>query len=217
MPLIAIFGINASGKDTIANIMKNRFSDCIITSESRLLMYYLDITPSYETSYLVDKNDYLKLQNAPQKKITSIVNKKYEKILLNLRSNNNVVLFLYHLVFTLTTNEKKPKYSVDRKIPLWLTDMCDGFIQLKCNPKEIIRRRIYDKKNTERDRGFTCLKEVIKHQKLCDKKWDQLIKSVPHKKHTIIINSNLEIASKKAENFIKDVIKKNKRHNISQA
>lgn len=213
MSLINIFGINAVGKDTVANAIKVKHPQFSITSESRLLMFNLGYIDNYETSYPISKESYRKLENTNQSDIIQITNTSYKDTLIKFHSSNKNIILLSHLVFALNVDKEKPVYLDKRELPIFLPDVVDCFIQLVSSPEEIYRRRISDNMDGIRDRGFTSKNEIIKHQDLCNIKWDKLISRIPKDRYITILNDNLNLAVKLSYNFI-DNFNKNK-HQLS--
>lgn len=204
MSLEIIFGINASGKDTIAKEIKKINNDIQITSESRLLMYLLGYISDFSSENQINKNAYKKLENTSQEKIIEITKTTYKKKLEEFKESNTKYFLLSHLVFVLAVDKDKPIYLKDRDIPEWYNSVGNNFIQIVCNPKEILKRRQKDKKNGVRDRGnIDSFKEIKKHQNLCNVKWAKLIKNLPKNTYTVIINDDLETAVKMVDKFIK--------------
>ena len=118
MPLIIIFGINASGKDSITNILKETNSEIFVTTESRLLMYHLGIIKHFNAAEAVSKEEYKSLENTSQEQILAITNTKYKESLEIFKKSNKITLILSHLVFLLHIDkdpvfltEKRPSFS----------------------------------------------------------------------------------------------------------
>lgn len=204
MSLEIIFGINASGKDTIARELKKIDNEIQITSESRLLMYHLGYISSFNFENPINREDYKKLENTSQEKIKQITETSYKQTLENFRDSNIKYVLLSHLVFVLSLDKNKPIYLTDREVPSWYNKVGNNFIQIICNPEEILRRRLKDKNNHTRDRGnIDSFVEINKHQSLCDIKWKKLVKNLHKNTYKTIINDDLISAVNIINNFIK--------------
>jgi adenylate kinase len=203
MSLEIIFGINASGKDTIAKKLKKIDNEIQITSESRLLMYHLGYISSFYFENPINKEDYKKLENTSQEKIKQITKTSYKQTLENFRDSNIRYVLLSHLVFALALDKNKPIYLTDRDVPSWYNKVGNNFIQIICNAEEILRRRIKDKNNNTRDRGnIDSFVEITKHQNLCNIKWEKFVKNLPKNSYIIIENNNLKRAVNMINKFI---------------
>ena len=199
-----MFGINASGKDTIAAEIKKRNSKIQITSESRLLMFHLGYISNFNSEIPIDKSAYKKLENTSQDKIKKITKTTYKKTLESFKNSKTEYFLLSHLVFVLTVAKNIPTYLNDREIPEWYKDVGSKFIQIVCDPGEILKRRQKDKKNGTRDRGnMDSFEEINKHQGLCDLKWKKFTHNLPTKTYITITNNNLKTTVDLVNNFIK--------------
>lgn len=199
-----MFGINASGKDTIVKEIKKRDNNIQVTSESRLLMYHLGYIADYNSQIPVNISAYKKLENTPQARIVEKTRTIYKETLKNFKKSKIKYFLLSHLVFALTVDKNKPIYLDNREVPEWYREVGDRFIQIICSPEEILRRRLKDKNNGTRDRGnMDSCDEIIKHQALCDIKWKKFTRELPKKRYLTVVNSNLETAINIVNNFTK--------------
>ena len=205
--LVTIFGINAVGKDAVANKIKEERTDYRITSESRLLMYNLGIIDDYNTSCPVTKEQYKALESISPAETWRITNGVYKEQLERFNREDKIVLLLSHLVFALHLDKEKPVFLKDRGLPSWLPDVNLGFIQLIASPKQIMRRRIKDNSSGERRRDFIGIQNIIEHQRLCDEKWASLTKDLDGERYAVINNNNLDKVVYKTRAFIDNLIR----------
>ena len=197
-----MFGINASGKDSIVRELKNRDNKIESTSESRLLMYHLGYVDSYSLNQPVSRDIYKQLENTPQEKIIEITNNSYRKTLESFRDSEIEYFLLSHLVIALTI-DKNPIY-LEKDVPFWFSDTGNKFIQIVCDPKEILRRRLIDKNGNTRDRGnLDNLDEIKNHQNLCDKKWQKLTNGLTSDRFATIPNTDLIVTVNNIERFLR--------------
>ena len=80
MAITTIFGINGVGKDTVANSLRTNNPDLLVTSISRMLMYILGITKTYDVNEKVCEEQYKMLESVPQEKMIKIENTDYKDI-----------------------------------------------------------------------------------------------------------------------------------------
>ena len=203
MPLVTIFGINAVGKDTIANEFKKKHPGTFITSASRLLMYHLGIIDKYGAEDPVTKKNYKKLENTSQDKIMAITKGAYKNSLIRFSKNNRLTILLSHLVFMLHIDKDEPVF-LDKKDPPF-TKLSSGLIQIKSKSENILSRRIKDNKEGVRERYYSTLKFINKHQTLCDYKWKKIISLRAHNTYITIHNNNLDKAVSAVEKFVKQL------------
>ena len=129
MALNTIFGINGVGKDTVANVLRADNPNLSVTSMSRMLMYILGITKSYDVSEKASEEQYKKLEGIPQERMIEIENTEYKKLLSELSKSDENVLMLAHLILALRHGDKI-NYLTDRTIPDWYVNLNDSLIQL---------------------------------------------------------------------------------------
>lgn len=198
MSIVTIYGVNAVGKDTVANKLKEQEADLFITSESRLLMYHLGIVPSFETNYKASREDYKRLEDTPQSTMLGLIETTYRDHLQQLRERCGATLLLSHLVFALNLDKDQPVYLV-KDISEWTREVIHGFIHLKAPIIEIYKRRHLD--SGLRDRGAAEISQIAYHQELCDRKWNELTAPLSPETHTVIQNINLDIAVDEVRSF----------------
>lgn len=183
MGLITFFGINGVGKDSIANKLKEKNPDIRITSMSRLYMYILGITDTYETSEKVTEEQYKLLEDTPQDVMKRIEEEEYKKLLIELANQNEETILLSHLVSALRLG-KETIYLEDRLTPKWLVDNSDLLIQLAVPPDTLSERR---KADFSRKRE-TDINEIEKHQNMCFREWKRIQGENPTKSMYTIVN-----------------------------
>ncbi len=198
-----MFGINASGKDSLVKELKNKRTRIETTTETRLLMYHLGYISDFRAETPVDKASYKALENTPQPKVIEITNSIYKETLAAFSDSETEYFLLSHLIFALTIDKDKPIYLTDRPVPSWYRDIGRKFVQVVCDPEEILRRRLKDKDNGVRDRGnMDFLEEIVKHQSLCETEWQKLIGGLPESRYTTIVNNDSKIAVNELEAFL---------------
>ncbi len=203
MSLEIMFGINASGKDSLVKELKSKRPNIETTTETRLLMYHLGYISDFRAEAPVDKASYKALENTPQPKVIETTNSIYKEKLSAFSESETEYFLLSHLVFALTIDKDKPIYLTDRPVPPWYRDISQKLIQVVCDPDEILRRRLKDKDTGVRDRGnMDSLKEIVKHQSLCNIEWQKLIGGLPESRYITIINNDSKIAVNELETFL---------------
>ncbi len=196
-----MFGINASGKDSVFRELKSRKNEIQSTSESRLLMYHLGYVDSYSLEKPVDREIYKQLENTSQETIMEVTNSSYRKTLEDFRDAETEYFLLAHLVTALTI-DKNPVY-LEKDVPFWYRDVGSKFIQIICDPEEILKRRLSDKKNGNRDRGnLDNIDEITHHQSLCDEKWQKLTNGLATDRFITITNANLATTTDSIRTFL---------------
>lgn len=207
MSLITVFGINGVGKDTVANQLKSRKTNIKITSMSRLLMYILGITQSYETSEKVTEEQYKQLESVPQERMKQIENAQYRELITKISKENDTTILLSHLISALRFGEKTV-YLEDRLTPDWLVKNSDALVQLVVPPQILSERRGKDG-SRKRD---TNIEEIEKHQKMCFKEWKRLKAKHMRKAMYTVINLELDETVDTVEKIIDiHISKKNKK------
>lgn len=171
MGLYTIFGINGVGKDTVAKELRNNNPNLKITSMSRILMYILGISKTYDVAEKITEEQYRLLENVPQNRMIDIENNEYKIIIQKMASSDNKVLFLSHLISALR-HGNEIIYLTDRLTPNWFIDINEKLIQLVASPELISIRR---KNDNSRNRRID-IEEIRKHQELCSQEWERISK-----------------------------------------
>lgn len=198
MGLITIFGINGVGKDTVAEKIREKNPNITITSMSRMLMYLLGISKTYDTREKISERQYKKLENTPQEIIHNIENNQYRQLLEQLSCTDNMI-FLAHLVSALRLGNET-RYLTDKQIPKWFVDINEQMIQLVA-PASIISQRRKEDKSRKRD----ChIDQIFEHQELCSKEWQRIRTMNPDnvKQMHIVDNIVLDETIKQIEDII---------------
>ena len=164
MGLYTIFGINGIGKDTVAKEIRKKTQDIEVTSLSRLLMFILGISKSYDVQEKINEEQYKALEKMPQSTMRFIEDNEYRQLLERLAKEDKDVIFLSHLITALRLGNKV-EFLEDRKTPDWFVDINDKLIQLVAPAQMVAERRQRDKTRT---RCYE-IDEIIKHQELCTK------------------------------------------------
>lgn len=199
MGLYTIFGINGIGKDTVAKEIRKKTQDIEVTSMSRLLMFILGISKSYDVQEKINEEQYKALEKMPQSTMRFIEDNEYRQLLERLAKEDKDVIFLSHLITALRLGNKV-EFLEDRKTPDWFVDINDKLIQLVAPAQMVAERRQRDKTR----RRFYEIDEIIKHQELCTKEWERIKKKdyCTARKMSIVENIDLNQAVREVENII---------------
>ena len=81
MAITTLFGINGVGKDTIAENLRKKNPEITVSSVSRMLMYILGISKTYDVREKVTEEQYKILESIPQTQMVKIENEEYRRIL----------------------------------------------------------------------------------------------------------------------------------------
>ena len=199
MGIYTIFGINGIGKDTVSEEIRKKRQDIKVTSMSRLLMFILGISKSYDVREKINEEQYKALEEIPQSIMRNIESNEYRQLLEKLAKEDKNVIFLSHLITALRLGNKV-EFLEDRKTPDWFIDLNDKLIQLVAPEQIVIERRQRDK---TRKRCYE-IDEIIKHQELCTKEWERIkrISCCTAKKMSVVENIDLNQAVREVENII---------------
>ena len=171
---------------------------------SRVLMYILDITKTYDVSEKVCEDQYKKLESVPQSKMIEIENTDYKKILCEIAKSDKNVLMLSHLISALRHGEQI-NYLTDRLTPDWYVDANNALIQLVA-PFNVISER---RKNDQTRNRNVDISEIEYHQSLCTNEWERIKRVKPEtiNKMFIVENVDLSKATNDIENIMKNKVK----------
>ena len=169
MGLYTIYGINGIGKDTVAKEIRKKRQDIVVTSMSRILMFILGISKSYDVQEKINEEQYKALEETPQSTMRNIEENEYRQLLEKLAKGDKEVIFLSHLITALRLGNKV-EFLEDRKTPDWFVDINGKLIQLVAPAQIVAERRQKDK---TRRRCYE-IDEIIKHQELCTKEWERI-------------------------------------------
>ena len=199
MALMTIFGINGVGKDTIANSLRNNNPDLSFSSISRMLMYILEITKTYDVREKVCEDQYKLLESIPQERMIEIENTDYKKLLYEIANSKENLIMLSHLISALR-HGGKIQYLTDRVTPDWYVDINKVLIQLIA-PSNLISER---RKNDILRKRDASISEIEYHQSLCTNEWERIKKTNydASNKMFIVENINLDVATTEVETII---------------
>ena len=76
MAITTLFGINGVGKDTIAENLRKKNPEITVSSVSRMLMYILGISKTYDVREKVTEEQYKILESIPQTQMVKIENEE---------------------------------------------------------------------------------------------------------------------------------------------
>ena len=201
MSLTTIYGINGIGKDTIVEELIKRNPKLKATSMSRINMYLLGITNTYDLKEKVTEKQYKMLEETPQKIMVNLENNQYRKLLEELSKEDNDIIFIGHLISSLRLGEEIT-YLTDRLTPGWFIKLNKNLIQLKAPINMIADRRKNDKSRKRSEN----LAEIKFHQQLCDKEWERIkkITTEMENKMYIVNNIDLDTAVREVESIVFD-------------
>lgn len=204
MAITTIFGINGVGKDTVANSLRTNNPDLLVTSISRMLMYILGITKTYDVNEKVCEEQYKMLESVPQEKMIKIENTDYKDMLDEIASSKEDLIMLSHLISALRHGDKI-QYLTDRTTPNWYVKLNQALIQLVA-PSDIVSYRRKNDINRKRD---TSIEEIEYHQSLCTNEWERIKRVNPDTTNRMFIvnNINLSDATNEIEQIMHDQAK----------
>lgn len=204
MAITTIFGINGVGKDTVANSLRTNNPDLLVTSISRMLMYILGITKTYDVNEKVCEEQYKMLESVPQEKMIKIENTDYKDMLDEIASSKEDLIMLSHLISALRHGDKI-QYLTDRTTPDWYVKLNQVLIQLVA-PSDIVS---YRRKNDVNRKRETSIKEIEYHQSLCTNEWERIKRANPDTTNRMFIvnNINLSDATNEIEKIMHDQAK----------
>ncbi len=204
MAITTIFGINGVGKDTVANSLRTNNPDLLVTSISRMLMYILGITKTYDVNEKVCEEQYKMLESVPQEKMIKIENTDYKDMLDEIASSKEDLIMLSHLISALRHGDKI-QYLTDRTTPDWYIKLNQALIQLVA-PSEIVS---YRRKNDVNRKRETSIEEIEYHQSLCTNEWERIKRVNPDTTNRMFIvnNINLSDATNEIEQIMHDQAK----------
>lgn len=204
MAITTIFGVNGVGKDTVADALRVSNPDLSVASYSRVLMYILGITNTFDVSEKVCEDQYKTLESVPQEKMILIENTDYKDLLYDLSKSNNDIIMLSHLISALRHGEKI-QYLTDRLTPNWYVDLNQTLIQLVA-PSTVISDR---RKNDMQRKRDTSIREIEYHQSLCTNEWERIKRMNPNvaTKMFVVNNIDLENTTREVENIMYNRVK----------
>ena len=204
MAITTIFGINGVGKDTVANSLRTNNPDLLVTSISRMLMYILGITKTYDVNEKVCEEQYKMLESVSQEKMIKIENTDYKDMLDEIASSKEDLIMLSHLISALRHGDKI-QYLTDRTTPDWYVKLNQALIQLVA-PSDIVS---YRRKNDVNRKRETSIEEIEYHQSLCTNEWERIKRVNPDTTNRMFIvnNINLSDATNEIEQIMHDQAK----------
>ncbi|MEE0014628.1 MAG: hypothetical protein UE699_02930 [Bacilli bacterium] len=199
MAITTIFGINGVGKDTVANSLRTNNPDLLVTSISRMLMYILGITKTYDVNEKVCEEQYKMLESVPQEKMIKIENTDYKDMLDEIASSKEDLIMLSHLISALRHGDKI-QYLTDRTTPDWYVKLNQALIQLVA-PSDIVS---YRRKNDVNRKRETSIEEIEYHQSLCTNEWERIKRVNPDTTNRMFIVNNINLSD--ATNEIEQIM-----------
>ena len=194
MAITTIFGINGVGKDTVANSLRTNNPDLLVTSISRMLMYILGITKTYDVNEKVCEEQYKMLESVPQEKMIKIENTDYKDMLDEIASSKEDLIMLSHLISALRHGDKI-QYLTDRTTPDWYVKLNQALIQLVA-PSDIVS---YRRKNDVNRKRETSIEEIEYHQSLCTNEWERIKRVNPDTTNRMFIVNNINLRDATSE------------------
>ena len=202
--ITTIFGINGVGKDTVANSLRANNPDLSVTSISRMLMYILGITKTYDVSELVNEEQYKQLESIPQPRMIEIENTDYKNILYEIAKSDENVIMLSHLISALR-HKDKIEYLTNRITPDWYVDINQALIELVA-PYDLISKR---RENDLKRKRSVDVEEIKYHQLLCTKEWERIQQTNSSAKEKMFVVNNIDLneATNDIENILYNDVK----------
>ncbi len=203
MSLDTLYGINGVGKDTVAERLRQSTDrNLIVTSMSRLSMYLLGITKSFDVSKPVSGEAYKQLEQVPQPEMVALENGPYKDMIGELAQGGDRALLLGHLITALHLGGSV-KYLTERPTPDWYIENNSSMIQLTAPANTILQRRQHDASGGVRSRPVE-IGQIVEHQELCDEEWSRIENgsAKPLNGLHIVENQNLETAVAKVKEII---------------
>lgn len=194
MALHTIFGINGVGKDTVAERLRERHSNILVSGQGRLTMYCLGIIDDYDSRSKVTEEHYRQLEEVPLDDRHIAEETSYRKFLENAAESSTTTIFLSHLVVAYRHGSNM-EYITEDKTYDWLIMSSKSLTQLIAPPETISQRR---RKDTSRIRKAD-LDEVIRHQSLCDTEWSRISRDYPEKRSSMHRVENIDLGSAVAQ------------------
>jgi len=166
--IVTIYGINGVGKDAIAKEFSKSKPNCIVVSQSRLLMYHLGLATDFTPEAELKPDAYERLEAIEEKTIHMLGNTLCRDTVLELSASGKTVLCLSHFV---VAKFFFGKYIYNSSIPSdWVKEKSDGLVFIEANPKDILIWR----KGDNRKRSCS-LEEIVLQQKKEKYYWKNLI------------------------------------------
>ena len=207
--LIAIVGINSTGKTTIANrvfsYFHEDFESCIIR-ESHLLMYLLGIINSYKETH-IGIEEYEQLEKTDQSIIQPLLQTELPKLIKEIKEQEELVLYVTHLAFAFFTEEFEISMIKNNTFLTEVRNEIDGYIKLTAKPEDILQRRLKNSDAKYIDQ-YKSIEHIVTHQKKSDQIWKDL--EIDKLSSVEIDNSdiNKNTAPIKAIDFISEILSK---------
>lgn len=210
MPLFIAFGINGSGKDTLAKQLLDKYPEYTLLSGSRIMLRGLGLDVGITAQSPASREMYQALEQTPEEVKQKIMDKEYKNTLQEFKRTDQVGILLGHLVVAIEKNGAMT-YEKDM-IRSWFPEVFNGFVYVKGDPVQIYNRHLKDKNENTRDRGFSTVETLIEQQELSTHEWEKLKHIVPSEQMKTIYNldGKLESASEALENFISVRLRENK-------
>lgn len=207
MPLFISFGINGSGKDTLAKKLLTKYPEMELLSGSRIMLRGLGFDVGITASSLATKEMYEALEATPEEVKKEMADEVFRDTLLEFKVSQRLGVISSHLIIA-KREGGEISYQKDLIRP-WFPEVFDGFIYVKGEAKEIFERQEKDKNDNLRDRGLSTIESLEKQQRLSSIEWSKLNRMVDSKKLKTIYNldGQLEFASTQLEGFVDKRIK----------
>lgn len=172
MPLTILFGVNGSGKDTLAKCVKNKFPNLEILSGSRIMMKGMGLPVEINSDFQVPKHFYDELERLPTKTKAHMADTVFKHVLQDFNAAGRFGVLSSHLVIA-RREDGIISYETDL-IREWFPEIFNSFVFVRASPSEIYERSNKDKNIGERDRGLFTLESINTQQKLSTEAWSKL-------------------------------------------
>lgn len=196
MSLYTIYGINGVGKDAVArNIQQAGIGSIEVTSSSRMLMYLLGITDTYDAFARVTDVEYHRLDSLDTAYVDEVEQAKMPELVNGFAENRQKkVIVLSHLVVAHFLSGHT-EYRFGEQTSEWYVRQNESVVQLVAPSYTIMGRREKDARWRERPLSVTQIEE---HQRLCDEQWRKIGRialALSRPSMTTISNIDLQVAT----------------------
>lgn len=207
MALTILFGVNGSGKDTLAKCVKNNFSNLEILSGSRIMMKGMGLPVEINADFKVPKSFYDELESLPAETKADMADTVFKNVLEEFNNSGRFGVLSSHLVIARREGDTI-NYETDL-IRTWFPEVFNSFVFVRADSNEVYFRSNKDKNIGERDRGLFTLESINTQQELSIQAWQELGNMVGSKERMLSVynmDGKLENSTNILSNFISDTL-----------
>src|SRR5258706_2243081 len=128
--MIGIFGLQATGKDTVAEIIANE-KERRVVSLSRVMMKAIGLPVEIDAKFKVPKEFYLRIESLSEQERLEILNGGIRAELLKLKSEYPDSIYLGHLQTNIPDNFGKINVITSGFVQEWFSEVFDGVVHFK--------------------------------------------------------------------------------------